>query len=124
MELEDNYIDNKLTPDILTPEETAQYLRKSLSWVYKNWKILGGRKLGGSLVFPRKEELYERVFRQRQRVEVRLHPGGDQAHGGLVQNKNKSKTGRSKKKGGIKKLEAATTRDKEDPNRYGLLDIG
>ena len=36
--------------NILTLEETAQYLRKSTSWVYKNWKILGGRKLGGSEV--------------------------------------------------------------------------
>ena len=51
---------------ILTPEETAQYLRKSLSWVYKNAEILGGRKLGGSLFFPAKEDLYERIFYKRQ----------------------------------------------------------
>ena len=29
---------------IMTPEETARYMRKSLSWVYKNSAILGGRK--------------------------------------------------------------------------------
>jgi len=53
--------------NILTPEEVAQYLRKSLSWVYKNWQILGGRKLRGSLFFPKKEELYERIFYKRER---------------------------------------------------------
>jgi hypothetical protein len=25
---------------IMTPEEVAQYLRKSISWVYKNWRVL------------------------------------------------------------------------------------
>ena len=75
----------------MTPEEVALYLRKSTSWVYKNWKILGGRKLGGSLFFPKKEDLYERIFGKRKGVEVRLHPEGDQAHGSLVQNKNRGK---------------------------------
>jgi len=56
--------------DILTPEEDAQYLRKSLSWVYKNWRILGGRKLRGSLFFPKKEELYEFLFYKREGMEV------------------------------------------------------
>ena len=31
---------------ILTPEEAAKFLRKSKSWIYKNWRLLGGRKLG------------------------------------------------------------------------------
>ena len=108
--------------EILTPEEVAQYLRKSTSWVYKNWQALGGRKLGGSLFFPRKEDLYERLFckRQGQRVEVRFHPEGDQAQQSLVQNKNGGQTGRSKKKGGAKKSKT----DGDNPNRYGLLDIG
>jgi len=52
--------------DILTPEEVAQYLRKSLSWVHKNWQILGGRQLRGSLFFPKREELYERIFCKRE----------------------------------------------------------
>ena len=119
-------IDNNLNHDILTPEEVALYLRKSTSWVYKNWQALGGRKLGGSLFFPRKEDLYERLFckRQGKGVALRLHPEGDQAHGSLVQNENQGQTGRSKTKGGTKKSKAAATGDKEDPNRYGLLDIG
>ncbi len=59
-------IDTEVKHDILTPEEVAQYLRISTSWVYKNWQALGGRKLGGSLFFPRKEDLYERLFCKRQ----------------------------------------------------------
>jgi hypothetical protein len=113
-------IDKNLSPDIMTPEEVALYLRKSTSWVYKNWQALGGRKLGGSLFFPGKEDLYERLFNQRKGVEVRLHPEGDQAHGSLLQNKNRGQTGRIKKKGGTKKSKT----EAEDPNRYGLLDVG
>ena len=105
---------------ILTPEETAQYLRKSLSWVYKNAEILGGRKLGGSLFFPAKEDLYERIFSKKEGVEVRLHTKRNQVHGSLVQNKNRGQTGGSKKKGGNKESETGTG----DPNRYGLLNIG
>ena len=105
---------------ILTPEETAQYLRKSLSWVYKNAEILGGRKLGGSLFFPAKEDLYERIFSKREEVEVRLYPAGDQVYGSLVQNKNRGQTGGSKKKGGNKKSETRT----RDTNRHGLLRSG
>ena len=64
-------------------------LRKSTSWVYKNWKELGGGKLGGSLFFPRKEDLYERIFNQREGVAIRLHPEGSQVHRGLVQNQKR-----------------------------------
>lgn len=105
---------------ILTPEETAQYLRKSVSWVYKNAEILGGRKLGGSLFFPAKEDLYGHIFSKREGVEVRLHHAGNQVHGSLVQNKNRSQTSRSKKKGGNKESETGAG----ESNRYGLLDIG
>lgn len=104
----------------MKPEEVAQYLRKSTSWVYKHWKELGGRKLGGSLLFPRLEDLYhEYLFRKKEGVALRFHPEGDQVYGDLVQNKNRGKTGRSKKKGGGKKPKTGI----EDPNRYGLLDI-
>jgi hypothetical protein len=33
-----NEIDSQKKFDIMTPEEVAQYLSKSLSWVYKNWQ--------------------------------------------------------------------------------------
>ena len=118
-----NFIDNNLNHDILTPEEVALYLRKSTSWVYKNWQALGGRKLGGSLFFPRKEDLYERLFCKGKGVEVRLHPKGDQAHRSLVQNKNRGQTGRSKKKGGNTKSATSET-SSGAPNRHGILGTG
>ena len=101
----------------MTPEETAQYLRKSLSWVYKNSATLGGRKLGGALFFPAKEDLYERIFCQREGVEVRLHPQGDQAYGNLVQNENRGQSSRSRKEKGDKQSETSSG----DANRHNLF---
>jgi hypothetical protein len=115
------HIDNNQASDILTPEEVARFFRKSTSWVYKNWKELGGRKLGGSLFFPRKEDLYERLFDKGKGVEIRFHPAGSQAHRSLVQNKNRGQTGRSTKKGGNKK---SKTGNRADPNRHNLLGSG
>jgi hypothetical protein len=112
-------IDKTLTADIMTPEEVALFLRKSTSWVYKNWQELGGRKLGGSLMFPGKEDLYERLFCQGKGVEIRLHLRKDQVHGSLVQNENQGQTSRSKKKGGDTKSKTGDGR----PNRYGLLEV-
>ena len=47
----EDMVDTKLKFGIKTAEEVARFLRKSRSWVYKNWQILGGRKLRGSLFF-------------------------------------------------------------------------
>ncbi len=105
---------------IISPREVAQYLGKSLSWVYKNWEVLGGRKLGGSLFFPDKEDLYERLFHIEEGVEVRLHPKRNQVHGVMVQNKNGSQRCRIRQKGDNKKSEI----DGEDPDRHGLLGAG
>jgi len=113
-------IDTKSKPDIMNIQEAAEYLRKSTSWVYKNWKALGGRKLGGSLFFPSKEDLYESIFQKRKGVAVRLHPEGDQVHRNLVQDKKRSKKGGSRKtKGGIKPGTTIT-----NPDRHGLLGTG
>ena len=113
-------IDNNLRHVIMTVEEIAQFFQKSPSWVYKNWKILGGRKLGGSLFFPTKEDLYERLFSQKEGVEVRLHSQGTQVHECLVQNKKKCIASRSKAKGGNKesKTESGGT------DRHGLFRVG
>jgi hypothetical protein len=97
--------DSGSSHDIMIPEEVAQYLHKSLSWVYKNWELLGGRKLRGSLFFPAKEDLYECLFNTGERVEVRLHQPRSQVHKHLVPNKNRSQTSRGTKKGGDKKTE-------------------
>ncbi len=128
MRLKHYYIDNNNVSDILTPEEVARFFRKSASWVYKNWKELGGRKLGGSLFFPKKEDLYEHLFSQGKGVAVRLHPEG-QVHRGLVQNKKGSNKGRSKKEGGDIKATIGEGRKEyaaegSDPNRHGLLGSG
>ena len=45
---------------IMTVAEVAQYLQVSESWVYKNQKMLGGKRLGGILRF-RKETLDGRL---------------------------------------------------------------
>lgn len=115
-------IDIKSEPGIMTVEETAEYFRKSTSWVYKNWKVLGGRKLGGSLFFPNKEDLYESIFQKRKGVEIRLHPERNQAIKSLVQNKNRSEKSRSRgKKGGVK---PGTPNDnRPDPNRHGIFGV-
>jgi hypothetical protein len=116
-------IDKKSTADIMTPEEVALFLRKSTSWVYKNWQELGGRKLGGSLMFPGKEDLYERIFCQGKGVEVRLHLRKEQVHRSLVPNKSKSKGGRGKAKRRAKKPKYIGT-NSDKANRHGLFDIG
>jgi hypothetical protein len=108
----------KPSSDILTPKEAAQYLKVSLSWVYKNRKILGGRKLRGSLRFPGKEDLYERIFRTRQRMEVRFPIQQKEASKQLLQDQNRGKRGRSRKKKGTEE----SGPDPRSPNRHGLLD--
>jgi len=108
---------------IMTPKETARYLRKSVSWIYKNWRLLGGKKLGGSLFFPGKEELYERIFHNREegkRVEVRLLPRQEKIYEHPLQDKTGGKRSRSKKKGGDKEPETRDT----SPNRHGILGFG
>jgi hypothetical protein len=101
--------------DILTAEEVAKYLKKSISWVYKNWDVLGGKKLRGSLFFPGKEKLYEHIFSKGKRMEVRFHKGQSTSNVKVLQNKNRSKRSRTSKKGGTKK--SCNT----DANRHKLL---
>jgi hypothetical protein len=117
----DSIIDDSLTrtseKSIMTVEEVAQFMQKSVSWIYKNAATLGGRKLGGSLFFPSKEDLYERIFEKRQGMEIRFHTPGNQAYGNLVQDKNRGQTGRSKKKGGTEESETGSG----GANRHGLL---
>jgi len=117
-------IDSTSGYDIMTPEEVARYFGKSTSWAYKNWKILGGKKLGGSLFFPCKEDLYERLFGKRERLAVRPDPEREEIHGNLVQNQKGGQTGRSKKKGGDTQRDAGPEKTGErgdDPDRHGIL---
>ena len=112
-------IDTSIEYSILTPEEVAKFLHKSVSWVYKHSEELGGRKLGGSLFFPRKEELYEHLFPKRERMEVRFHPDSKQVHKIRIQNKNRGQKSNGQKKGGDKQ-----SKDRDNPNRHGLLGTG
>ncbi len=110
-------VDTNLQNDIMTPEEVAQFLHKSPSWVYKNWQLLGGVKLRGSLFFPSKEDLYERLFYKRQGLEIRLHAKRSQTHSSRIQNQNQGQTGHSgKKKGG-----ARTAEGNSNSNRHVIL---
>ncbi len=112
-------IDTTHNADIMTTEEVAQFLHKSPSWVYKNWQKLGAVKLGGSLFFPKKEDLYECLFNIRKGVEVRFHPEQAAVHRGLFQNQNGGQTSRStKKKGGRARAKSAKG---ADPNRHGIF---
>jgi hypothetical protein len=103
---------------ILTPKEVSQYLKVSVSWVYKNKDILGGRKLRGSLRFPSEEDLYERVFRTRQGMEVRFQLQEKEVSKQLFQDQNRGKRGRSRKTQGIETSDTGTG----NTNRHGLLD--
>jgi len=113
-------LDKNNEKSIMTLEEVAQFLHKSESWVYKHWKKLGGKKLGGSLFFPEKENLYERLFSRQEGVEVRLHPQRNQTDGSLVQNKTGGKKSGSGKKGGVD--QSATVAS--DTNRHKILGVG
>ena len=112
-------VDSQNKHEIMTPEEVAKFLHKSVSWVYKHSEELGGRKLGGSLFFPRKEELYEHLFPKRERMEVRFHPNSKQVHKIRLQNKNRGQKSNGQKKGGNKQ-----SKDRDNPNRHGLLGTG
>lgn len=107
---------------ILKPEDVAQYLRKSLSWVYKNWEKLGGVKIGGSIFFQSKEALHEHLFRQKQGVEVRFQPKQATVHRSMVPVQKRGKAGRSGTKGGNFKSAGGTGGGLTgDPNRHNLL---
>ena len=70
-------VDSAFNREIMTVEEVARFLRKSESWIYKHWKDLGGARLGGSLFFPSREDLYERIFHQGEGLlAIRVHENG------------------------------------------------
>lgn len=110
--------ENPLT--ILTVKEAAQYLHKSTSWLYKNWRMLGGVKLGGSLLFPSKGELHELIFGNKQGMEIRLHPERQQIHQKLVQEQKRGKASGSKTERGSIKSDTPDG-SRSNPNRHGLL---
>ena len=111
-------IDKKSSSKIMTPEEVAAFCQKSTSWVYAHWEALGGVKLGGSLLFPSKEDLYELLFHKRQGLASRLHAKRETIHGDVVQNKKGGKKSRRGKTEGVEQTGG------DDPNRHGILGSG
>jgi len=47
---------------MLKVKDVSQFLQKSPSWVYKNWKQLGGVKCAGSLLFPQEQDIYMNIL--------------------------------------------------------------
>lgn len=114
-------IDSPTASGILKVQEVARYLGKSESWVYKNSQILGGVKLGGSLFFPSKGELNERIFHKGQRVASGLRTEQDTPHQPVVQDKNLGQASRNRQKKGVK---TGASKHRSDPARHGLFAVG
>jgi hypothetical protein len=117
MERRQYNLDIHFKGEVMTPDEVAKFFKKSTSCVYKNWKILGGVKLGGSLFFPKQEEMYSLLFEQRKPVGSSHHPPREQEPENLVQGQNKNQAGRNKQLG---EIETPAT-SQESPNRHGLF---
>ena len=110
--------------DIMTPEETAQYLRKSLSWVYKNWRLLGGGKLRGSLFFSRRL-IHEHIFGEGQRWRFDFTLKGKRYTAAWFKTKTEAKQAEARKKRGPKTA-VGTSDDRNDngADRHGLFHAG
>ena len=50
----------------LNAKKVAQLFNKSQAWAYKHWNELGGKKFGGSIIYPPKEKIIEIVFSKKQ----------------------------------------------------------
>jgi predicted DNA-binding transcriptional regulator AlpA len=105
---------NEYNKEVIGVKDVAQFLGRSISWVYEHYQDLGGVKIGGSLLFPSQKEIYERLFRPKKEIlRVRFPVQRGKVLEGGFQDKKSRDCGTGKKK---KKLETG-----EDPNRHGLL---
>lgn len=104
--------------EVMCVKDVAGFLKRSNSWVYKNHKELGGVKIGGSVLFPSRKEIYERLFKQEtEMVRVLLPVQKETVHKGRFQ----------KEKGGPGSRGRKEKRSKETKengiNRHGLLGV-
>jgi hypothetical protein len=118
-------IDSTANGAILDLGEAADFLKVSESWLYKHWRDVGGKKLGGHLRFPCKEDLYERLFGKREGVSLRLLDEGRTILEStrVVSNEKSGAQRRRKKEGGIKKSSvdnSGTGTRNDDYNRHNL----
>lgn len=104
-------------------EEVAAMFRRSIGWVYRHWREVGGQKVGGSLFFPGKREIHDRVFSEvQEELEVRLHPKRRTVHRGRVFDKIGGKKSRGCEEGGTEKS-ARNSAGGNHPNRHGLIGL-
>lgn len=82
----------------LKPADIADLFNQSLAWVSKNYKKLGGIKIGGRMFFPPKEKLYERLFGGEEGLAIRLHEEGREIHTSILQDETGSREGGAKGK--------------------------
>jgi len=87
-------------------KDIAKFFNKSPSWVYSHYKEIGGKKLvGGSIIFPRTTDIYDRLFHTQQGLEIPLFLERNQIlehrknGSSLVSNKKRGKKSGGKKKG-------------------------
>jgi hypothetical protein len=99
----------------LKPADIAKMFNQSLAWVSKNYKKLGGVKIGGRMFFPPREQLYERIFCGEEGMALRLYDEGREIHSSMVQNQERGQRGRRSKK---------TEIEQADINRHGLFNVG
>lgn len=101
--------------ELLKPVDIAKLFSQSLAWVSKNYKKIGGIKIGGRVFFPPKEMIYERLFCGEEGVALRLHDERREVHQCILQNQKRGKGGRTKKTSGI---------NTDDFNRHSLFKSG
>lgn len=105
--------------EVMCVKDVAAFLKRSQSWVYKNFEQLGGVKIGGSVLFPSKEKIYERLFQQQERmVGVFLPSQKETVHGSRIPEEKGRPGSRGRKKKGCK-----TAKEGTGDNRHGLLDL-
>jgi len=73
---------------VISPEEVATILRKSLSWVYAHASQLGASRIGGSLIFTR--EGLDYAFEKGKNLASQGHGQRKKVHQRRVQHKESS----------------------------------
>jgi len=105
--------------EIMRVKDVAKFLKRSPSWVYKNFDKLGGVKIGGSVLFPSRKEIYERLFKPpEEMVRVLLPVQKTALHRGRIQEEKGCPGSGSREEKRTKK-----SKEKTRGNRHGLLDL-
>ncbi len=99
-------------------KDIAEMLPVSESWVYKNLDKLGGVKIGGAVFLPSKEEVYERLFQQKEEVvRVPVSIQKEKIHRSGIRKKERCSCSGVRKK---KRSKATNNTSRTGENRHGL----